>query len=109
MGGGSTGGGALVVVSVGEAVPLEGRGFWRLVMRGHPKSERFFTSEEKERLKTVTHEIESKTIGEIVVMVVDHSDHYIEAEVLGSILLGSLLSLILTVLFFHSSIWSYIP
>ena len=78
-------------------------------MRAHPKSERFFTAEEKERLKATTHEVESKTIGEIVVMVVDHSDHYIEAEVLGSVLLGSLLSLILTVLFFHSSIWSYIP
>ena len=78
-------------------------------MRGHPKSERFFTAEEKERLKAITHEVESKTIGEIVVMVVDHSDHYIEAEVLGSVLLGSLLSLVLTVLFFHSSIWSYIP
>jgi len=78
-------------------------------MRGHPKSERFFTAEEKERLKAITHEVESKTIGEIVIMVVDHSDHYIEAEVFGSVLLGSLLSLILTVLFFHSSIWSYIP
>jgi len=78
-------------------------------MRGHPKSERFFTAEEKENLKAITHEVESKTIGEIVVMVVDHSDHYIEAEVFGSVLLGSLLSLILTVLFFHSSIWSYIP
>lgn len=78
-------------------------------MRGHPKSERFFTSEEKERLKTATREVESRTIGEIVVMVVDHSDHYMEAEVLGSVLLGSLFSLILSVLFFHSSIWSYIP
>ena len=78
-------------------------------MRAHPKSERFFTSEEKERLRATTHEVESRTIGEIVVMVVDHSDHYMEAEVLGSVLLGSLLSLILSVLFFHSSIWSYIP
>ena len=78
-------------------------------MREHPKSEKFFTAEEKERLKAATHEVESRTIGEIVVMVVDHSDHYIDAEVLGSVLLGSLLSLILTVLFFHSSIWSYIP
>jgi putative membrane protein len=42
-------------------------------------------------------------------MVVDHSDHYIEAEVLGSVLLGSLFSLILSVLFFDSSIWFYIP
>jgi len=78
-------------------------------MRGHPKSEGFFTPEEKEKLKATTQDVESRTIGEIVVMVVDHSDHYIEAEVLGSVLLGSLLSLILTVLFFNSSIWSYIP
>ncbi len=78
-------------------------------MRGHPKSERFFTAEEREKLKATTQDVESRTIGEIVVMVVDHSDHYIEAEVLGSVLLASLLSLILTVLFFHSSVWSYIP
>jgi len=78
-------------------------------MRGHPKSERFFTAEEKERLKAATDDVESRTVGQIVVMVVDHSDHYIEAEVLGGFFAGSLLSLILTVLFFHSSIWSYIP
>ena len=78
-------------------------------MRKHPKSEKFFTAEEKEKLKTATHEVESGTIGEIAVMVVDHSDHYMEAEVLGSVLLGSLLSLILTVLFFESSLWFYIP
>jgi len=78
-------------------------------MRKHPKSEKFFTAEEKEKLKTATREVESRTICEIAVMVVDHSDHYIEAEVLGSILLGSLLSLILTVLFFDSSLWFYIP
>ncbi len=78
-------------------------------MRAHPKSERFFTAEEKEKLKAATHEAESRTIGEIAIMVVDHSDHYIEAEVLGSVLLGSLLSLILTVLFFDASLWFYIP
>jgi len=73
------------------------------------KADKFFTEEEKERLKATVHEVESKTIGEIVVMVVDHSDHYIEAEVFGGILLGSLLSLIATLLYFHSSIWSYVP
>ena len=73
------------------------------------KADKFFTEEEKERLKATVHDVESKTIGEVVVMVVDHSDHYIEAEVLGGILLGSLLSLIATLLYFHSSIWSYIP
>ena len=78
-------------------------------MRVFSKAEIFFTPEEKERLKATTREVEARTIGEIVVMVVDHSNHYIEAEVLGGVLLGSLLSLILTVLFFNSSIWSYVP
>ena len=78
-------------------------------MRASSKADKVFTAEEKERLKTITQEVESRTIGEIVVMVVDRSDHYIEAEVLGGVLLGSLLSLILTLLYFHSSIWSYVP
>ena len=78
-------------------------------MRASSKADKFFTAEEKERLKTTTQEAESRTIGEIVVMVVDRSDHYIEAEVLGGVLLGSLLSLILDLLFLHSSIWSYVP
>ena len=78
-------------------------------MEAHPKAEKFFSVEEKEKLKATIQEVESKTIGEIVVMVVDRSDHYIEAEVLGGVVLGSLLSLILSLLFFHSSIWSYVP
>ena len=78
-------------------------------MKVYPKADEFFSAEEKERLKATIQEVESKTIGEIVVMVVDQSDHYIEAEVLGGVVLGSLLSLILALLFFHSSIWSYVP
>lgn len=78
-------------------------------MRAHSKAGKFFTAEEKKRLKAITQEVESRTIGEVVVMVVDRSDRYIEAEVLGGVLLGSLLSLIVTLLYFHSSIWSYVP
>ena len=78
-------------------------------MRAHSKAEKFFTSEEKERLEATTREVESRTIGEIVVMVVDRSERYMETEVLGGVLLGSLFSLILTLLFFHSSMWSYVP
>ena len=57
-------------------------------MSPHSKAEKFFTKDEKEKLKAVTREVESRTIGEIVTMVVDRSDHYIEAEVLGGVLLG---------------------
>ncbi len=78
-------------------------------MKTHSKADEFFSAEEKEKLKAAIQEAESKTIGEIVVMVVDRSDHYAEAEILGGVLLASLLSLILSLLFFHSSIWSYVP
>lgn len=78
-------------------------------MRPYSKADQFFTAEEKERLRATTQEVESRTIGEIVIMVVDRSDRYLEAEIFGGVFLGSLLSLILTLLFFHSSIWSYIP
>ena len=78
-------------------------------MRVVSKADSFFTADEKERLKSITREVESRTIGEIVIMVVDRSDRYPEAEVLGGVVLGSLLSLVLTLLFFHSSLWSYVP
>ena len=69
----------------------------------------FFSEEEKEKIKATTQDVESRTIGEVVVMVVESSDPYVEADILGGVLLGSLLSFILTAVFFHSSIWSFVP
>ncbi len=69
----------------------------------------FFTEEEKTKIKETTQTIELKTDGEIAVMVVDNSDHYLEAEVLGGIVFASLLALAASVLFFHESLYAYIP
>jgi putative membrane protein len=77
-------------------------------MKKKVKSEKFFKREELERITKTIHEVESHTIGEVAVMVVDSSDHYIEAEILGGIFLASLLSLVTTTLNFHSSVWAYI-
>jgi putative membrane protein len=77
-------------------------------MKKKIKAEKFFKREELERITKTIHEVESHTIGEVAVMVVDSSDHYIEAEILGGIFLASLLSLVMTTLNFHSSIWVYI-
>jgi uncharacterized membrane protein len=52
-------------------------------MKHHTKAERFFTEEERERIKKATIDVESRTIGEIAVMVVDHSSEYLEAEIVG--------------------------
>lgn len=72
------------------------------------KSDRFFNEDEKKRIADTTHEIESRTIGEIAVMVVDSSDRYLETEVIGGIFFGSFLALILVALFFQSSLPWYI-
>jgi putative membrane protein len=77
-------------------------------MKQKVKAEKFFKRDELERITKTIHEVESHTIGEVAVMVVDSSDHYIEAEILGGIFLASLLSLVMTTLNFHSSVWAYI-
>ena len=78
-------------------------------MGNHLKAEKFFTEEERTRIRETTKSVESRTIGEIAVMIMDSSDRYIEAEVIGGVLAGSLLSLIVSILFFHASLWVYIP
>jgi putative membrane protein len=42
-------------------------------------------------------------------MVVDASSRYREAEVFGGISLGNVLAFLVTVFFFHESIWWYVP
>jgi putative membrane protein len=78
-------------------------------MMGRTTALDFFTDAEKERIKEATIAAESGTIGEIAVVVVDESSRYHEAEILGGTILGSLAALIVTVFFFHESIWWYIP
>lgn len=78
-------------------------------MKHKIRTDKFFNKEEQERITRTIHDVESRTIGEVAVMVVDSSDRYHETEVVGGILLGSFLALIVTFLFFQSSIWSYIP
>ncbi len=73
------------------------------------KAATFFTPEEKERIRTTTYSVESRTDGEIAVMVVDQSDRYLESEILGGFIFGSILSLVITVAFFHDSLFVYIP
>lgn len=73
------------------------------------RSDKFFTEEELAKIKEAIHDVESRTIGEMAVMVVDSSDDYAEADVTGGIFLGSLLSLVITAIYFHSSVWFFIP
>jgi putative membrane protein len=78
-------------------------------MEERSKAELFFTEADKERLRAAIVDVESRTVGEVVVMVVDASDDYPEAEIIGGIFLSSLVSLILTFLFFRASIFWFVP
>lgn len=97
------------------------------------KSEIFFSEEDHARIRSAIMAAEERTSGEIVAMVVDRSDSYREAEILGAVLTAALCALIveislqfLAVLFSASewghgagvggelalysvSVWTYVP
>lgn len=73
------------------------------------KALHFFSHSEKEKIKEATSAAESKTVGEIAVMVVNSSTRYREGEVLSAITLGNVLAFLITVFFLHESLWWYIP
>jgi putative membrane protein len=73
------------------------------------KANIFFTDEEKNRISAATRRVESETSGEIAVMVVDSSEQYRDAEIIGGVVLGSIAAFVLTELLFSASLWFYIP
>jgi putative membrane protein len=62
------------------------------------KAERFFTDTEKEKIRHAVKNAEGSTSGEIATMVVDRSDSYREAEILGAVLLAGFLALFIEVM-----------
>jgi putative membrane protein len=73
------------------------------------KALNFFTHAERERIREATALAESKTLGEIAVMVVDASSRYREAEVLGAVTFGNVAAFLIAEFFLHGSLWWYIP
>jgi len=73
------------------------------------KANTFFTAGEKERIRESVRAVEKGTSGEIATMVVDQSDGYLEAEVLGGILTSGLTALIIAVALQHVTIWTFVP
>lgn len=78
-------------------------------MKYYTKADLFFTEEEKEQIKVATIGVEARTIGEIATVVIDQSSAYQEAEVIGGVFFGSLASLLVAAIFFHGSVWAFIP
>lgn len=61
------------------------------------RSETFFSEEENSRIKAAIGAAESETSGEIVAMIVDRSDSYREAEILGATLTAALMAFLLEI------------
>jgi putative membrane protein len=76
---------------------------------GHQsRSDSFFSNEERAVIEAAVRDAESRTIGEIAVMVVDASDEYLHADTIGGILFSGALSFFGAVAFFHSALVPYI-
>ena len=68
------------------------------------KAETFFTDSENAAIGAAIKEVEKNTAGEIAVMVVDESDSYPESNILSGVIIGGLVSLVITELFFEDSL-----
>jgi putative membrane protein len=73
------------------------------------KADNFFSQQEKEEIRRAIKSVETRTSGEVAVILVDRSDPYPEGEFLGGILIGGLLAFMTALWFFHGQIWFLIP
>lgn len=73
------------------------------------RSEIFFNEEQKAAIAAAIAEVETRTVGEVAVMVVDQSDTYPESPMLAGILLGGLSATIITDRWLADSLWTFLP
>ncbi len=72
-------------------------------------AEQFFTDDEKTRIEAAVLEVEQRTSGEIVPMVVSEAYDYPRAEIFGAGFFALALGMTLSWAFGHSSIWGFLP
>jgi putative membrane protein len=77
-------------------------------MSRRSRADSFFSSEERAAIEAAVREAESRTIGEIAVMIVDASDEYLHADTIGGVLFSGATSFFGTVAFFHSALVPFI-
>lgn len=69
----------------------------------------YFNDDEKLNIRKAVELAEAGTSGEIATMIVDHSDRYREAEVLGGVLVAGLAALMISVAAHYVTILSHLP
>ncbi|MCX5864137.1 MAG: hypothetical protein NTW42_03570 [Deltaproteobacteria bacterium] len=72
-------------------------------------AETFFTEAERQQIAATIGEVEKKTSGEVVAMVVAASDTYPEARLLAGLTIGGLAALLITDLFLADSLGYFVP
>jgi putative membrane protein len=73
------------------------------------KADQFFNKRENDCIEASIRKAEANTSGEIAVIIVDESDPYPEAALLGGLLGGVLSAMLITDFLFHDSLWFFIP
>ncbi len=73
------------------------------------QAEFFFSEEQKAAIAVTIAEVESRTAGEVAIMVVDQSDTYPESRILAGILLGGIGATVVTDRWFADSLWTFLP
>ena len=73
------------------------------------QAETFFTEAEKQQIAATIAEVEKKTSGEVVALVVAASDTYPEASILAGLTIGGLAALLVTDLFLADSLVYFVP
>ena len=69
----------------------------------------FLSDEEMEKIRHAVAQAEEGTFGEIATMVVEESDSYREALLLGVLFISGFVALLVSITIQHVTIWSYIP
>lgn len=73
------------------------------------KARSFFSKDEREQIRQAVEAAEKKTMGEIAVMLVDESDRYREAQLLGAFFFSGLVALAISLALRYHTVWFYIP
>jgi putative membrane protein len=69
----------------------------------------FFSTQQKETIRQAVQSAESSTRGEIVVVAVDESDPYRDAELMGALFFAAGVSLALSLILHYATIWFFVP
>lgn len=85
-------------------------------MRHIVSIEGYFNENEKKHLREAVRDAESRTTGEIAIVVTDASSDYRDAEIVGGVLFGSALAFLITICipreytgYFEELLWFFVP